>query len=78
MTISEQLTLTTIVYCGQAFVSKKIIVQTLVVRARKETADIEILITSRRKGDRKCMKPIKITSETAIIMRMWNQFSQFR
>ena len=31
--------------------------------ARKETADIEILITSRRKGDRKMMQPIRITSE---------------
>ena len=78
MTISEQLTLTTIVYFGQAFVSKKIIVQTLVVRARKETADIEILITSRKKGDRKFMKPTRITSEIATVMRMWNQFSQFR
>ena len=78
MTISERLTLIAIVYCGQAFVSKKVIVQTLVVRARKETADIEILITSRKKGDRKFMKPTRITSEIATVMRMWNQFSQFR
>ena len=46
--------------------------------ARKETVDLEILITSRRKGDRKIMQPIKITSETATRMRKWNQFSQFR
>ena len=45
---------------------------------RKETVDIEILITSRRKGDRKIMQPIRITSETATGMRKWNQFSQFR
>ena len=46
--------------------------------ARKETVDIEILITSRRKGDRKIMQPIKITSETPTRMRKRNQFSQFR
>ena len=46
--------------------------------ARKETVDIEILITSRRKGDRKIMQPIRITSVTATRMRKWNQFSQFR
>ena len=46
--------------------------------AGKETVDIEILITSRRKDDRKIMQPIKITSETATRMRKWNQFSQFR
>ena len=46
--------------------------------AREETVDIEILITSRRKGDRKIMQPIRITSETATRMRKWNQFSQFR
>ena len=46
--------------------------------ARKETVDLEILITSRRKGDRKIMQPIKITSETPTRMRKRNQFSQFR
>ena len=37
--------------------------------ARKETVDIEILIASRRRGDRKILQPIKITSETARRMR---------
>ena len=46
--------------------------------ARKETVDIDIFITSRRKGDRKIMQPIRITSENATRMRKWNQFSQFR
>ena len=46
--------------------------------ARKETVDIEILITSRRKSDKKIMQPIRITSKTATRIRKWNQFSQFR
>ena len=46
--------------------------------ARKETVDLEILTTSRRKGDRKIMQPIKTTSKTVARMRKWNQFSQFR
>ena len=39
--------------------------------ARKETADTEILITSRRKSDRKIIQPIRITCETATGMRKW-------
>ena len=46
--------------------------------AKKETVDIEILITSRRKGDRKIIQPIRIASEAATEIRKWNQFSQFR
>ena len=45
--------------------------------ARKETADIDILITSRN-GDRKAMQPIRITRGPATRIRKWNQFSQFR
>ena len=37
--------------------------------AWKETVDIEILITSRRKDHRKIMQPIRITNETATRMR---------
>ena len=44
---------------------------------RKETINIEILITP-REGDKKIMQPIKMTSGTATKMRRWNQFSQFR
>ena len=40
-------------------------------RARKETVDIDILVTSRN-GDRKIMQSIRITRK-----RKWNQLSQF-
>ena len=46
--------------------------------SRKETLNIEILITSRRKGDKKIMEPIRITCDTATRTRKSNQFSQFR
>ena len=46
-------------------------------RARKETFDIDILVTSRN-GDRKIMKSIRITSRSASKVRKWNQLSQFR
>ena len=45
--------------------------------ARKETVDIDILVTSRN-GDRKIMQPIRITSRPPSRIRKWNQFSQFR
>ena len=45
--------------------------------ARKETVDIDILITF-RKGDRKTKQPIRITYGTTTRMRKRNQFSQFR
>ena len=45
---------------------------------RKETVEIEILIITRRKGDRKIMQTIGTTSVTATRVRKWNQFSQFR
>ena len=45
-------------------------------RARKETVDIDILVTSRN-GDRKIMQSIRITSRPPSRKRKWNQFSQF-
>ena len=45
--------------------------------ARKETVDIDILVTSRN-GDRKIMQSIRITSRLPSRIRKWNQFSQFR
>ena len=45
--------------------------------ARKETVDIDILVTSRN-GHRKIMQSIRITSRLPSIIRTWNQFSQFR
>ena len=43
-------------------------------RARKETADIDILVTSRN-GERKFMQSIRI-SRPPSRKRKWNQFSQ--
>ena len=45
--------------------------------ARKETVDIDILVTSRN-GDRKIMQSIRITSRLPSRIRKWNQLSQFR
>ena len=44
--------------------------------ARKETIDIDILVTSRN-GDRKIMQSIRITSRPPSRKRKWNQLSQF-
>ena len=43
--------------------------------ARKETVDIDILVTSRN-GDKK-MQSIRITSKPPSRKRKWNQLSQF-
>ena len=45
--------------------------------ARKETVDIDILVTS-RVGDRKIMQSIRITSRPPSGIRKRNQLSQFR
>ena len=45
--------------------------------ARKETADIEILVKSRN-GDRKIMQSIRIQSRSPSKIRKWNQLNQFR
>ena len=44
--------------------------------ARKETVDIDILVTSRN-GDRKIMQPIGILSGPLLRKKKWNQLSQF-
>ena len=43
---------------------------------RKETVDIDILVTSRN-GDRKIMQSITITSRHPTRKRKWSQLSQF-
>ena len=43
--------------------------------ARKETLDIDILVTSRN-SDRKIMRSIRITSRPTSRKRKWNQLSQ--
>ena len=45
-------------------------------RARKETIDIDILVTSRN-GDRKITQSITITGGPPSRKRKWNQLSQF-
>ena len=42
--------------------------------ARRETIDIDILVTSRN-GDRKIMRSIRITSRLTTRKRKWNQLS---
>ena len=44
--------------------------------AKKETVDIDILVTSRN-GDRKIMQSIRITSRPSSRKRKWNQLGQF-
>ena len=44
--------------------------------ARKETVDIDNLVTSRN-GDRKTMQSIRITSRPPSRKKKWNQLSQF-
>ena len=44
--------------------------------ARKETVDIDILVTFRN-GDRKIMQSIRITTRSLSMIRKRNQLSQF-
>ena len=46
-------------------------------RARKETVDIDILVTSRN-GGRKIMQSIRITSRPPSRISKWNQWGKFR
>ena len=45
-------------------------------RARKETVDIDILVTSRN-GDRKIMQSIRIKTRPTSKKKKWNQLNQF-
>ena len=45
-------------------------------RVRKETVDIDILVTSGN-GDRNIMQSIRVTSRPLSRKRKWNQLSQF-
>ena len=46
-------------------------------RARKETVDIDILVTSRN-GDRKIMQSIRIMSRPTSRKRKWNHLNQYQ
>ena len=74
MSVNSRLKVTEIIGQRKAFYSQRPPESS---GARKETADIDILVTSRN-GDRKIMQSIRIMSRTPSRIKKWNQFSQFR
>ena len=74
MSVNSRLKATKIIGQGKAFCRQKIPESSC---ARKETVDIDILVTSRN-VDRKIMQSIRITSRSPSRIRKPNQFSQFR
>ena len=73
MSVNSRLKATKITGQMKAFYRQKIPESSCV---RKETVDIDILVTSRN-GDRKIMQSIRITSRPPSRKRKWNQLSQF-
>ena len=73
MSVKSRLKATKIIGQRKAFYRQRVPEPSL---ARKETVDIDILVTSRN-GDRKIMQSIRITSRTPSRKRKWNQLSQF-
>ena len=73
MSVNSRLKATKIIGQGKAFYWQKIPEFSCV---RKETVDIDILVTS-RSGDKKIMQSIRITSRPPLTKRKWNQLSQF-
>ena len=73
MSANSSLKATKIIVQRKAFYRQRIPESTC---ARKETIDINILVTSRN-GDRKIMQSIRIMSRPPSRIRKWNQFSQF-
>ena len=73
MSVNSRLEATKIVGQRKAFYRQRIPDSS---HARKETADIDILVTSRN-GDRKIMESIRITSRPPPRKRNCNQLSQF-
>ena len=73
MSVNSRLEATKIVGQRKAFFRQRIPESSHV---RKETADIDILVTSRN-GDRKIMESIRITSRPLSRKRNCNQLSQF-
>ena len=73
MSVNSRLKATTIIGQRKAFYRQKIPASSC---AKKETVDIDILVTSRN-GDRKVMQYIRITSRRPSRKRKWNRFSQF-
>ena len=73
MSANSRLKATKIIGQRKAFCRQRIPESTF---ARKETVDINILVTNRN-GDRKIMQSIRITRRPLPRIREWNQFSQF-
>ena len=73
MSVNSRLKATKIIGQRKAFYRQRIPEFSCV---RKETVDIDILVTSRT-GDRKIMQSIRIMSRSPTRKRKWNQLSQF-
>ena len=73
MSVNSRLKATKIIGQGKVFYRQKIPESSC---ARKETVDIDILVTSRN-GDIKIIQSIRITSRPPSIKSGWNQLSQF-
>ena len=73
MSVNSRLKATTIIGVRIAFYRQRIQESSCV---RKETVDIDILVTSRN-GDRRIMQSIRITSRPPSRKKKWNQLSQF-
>ena len=73
MSVNSRLKATKIIGQRKAFYRQRIPESSYV---RKETVDKDILVTS-RKGDRKLMQSIRITSKPSSRKRKMNQLSQF-
>ena len=73
MSVNFRVKATKIIGQRKAFYRQKIPESSCV---RKETVDIDILVTSRN-GDRKIIQSIRITRKPPLIKRKWNQLSQF-
>ena len=73
MSVNFRLKATKIIGQRKAFYWQRIPKSTC---ARKESVDIDILVTSRN-CDRKIMQSIRITSRPTSRKRKWNQLSQF-
>ena len=74
MSVNSRLKTTKIIGQRKAFYRQRIPETSC---ARKETVDIDILVTSRN-SDRKIIQSIRATSRSPSRIRKWNQFCQFR
>ena len=74
MSVNSRLNATKIIGERKAFYRQRIPESSC---PKKETVDIDILVTSRN-GGKKAMQSIRITSRPPTRKRKWNQLSQFR